>query len=90
MVESDIQAVRIIDAMVYRESWSEKQLRNEIERADRIHLVAVIDDEAPGGGRIVGHGGLLLAADEATLTTVAVDPEHQGSAIATPPVVRTL
>lgn len=69
--------------MVYRESWSEQLLRNEIERDDRIHLVAAIDDDAHSDGRVVGHGGMLVVAGEATLTTVAVDPEHQGSAIAT-------
>lgn len=89
MVEDDIRAVRIIDAMVYRESWSEQLLRNEIERDDRVHMVATIPtggesiDSAPANERIAGHGGLLIVGDEATLTTIAVDPECQGSAIAT-------
>lgn len=72
----DIAAVRTIDAAVYPMAWSEKLMQAEIDRSDRAHVVAL------DGDTLVGHASLLFVAPEATLTTVAVDPNHQGKLIA--------
>ena len=73
----DVARVRAIDALVYPELWSEKLLRDEVDRDDRSHVVIEVDDV------VVGHAGMLFVEPEATLTTIAVDPGVQGRALAT-------
>ena len=69
--------MRAIDGAVYPVTWSERTWRAEIDADDRVHLVALAD------GRVIGHAGLLVIVDEAHITTVAVDPQHQGRGVAT-------
>ncbi len=63
-----LRAVQRIDAMVYPKPWSLALLRQEIKLENRFHIVGSVH------GRVVGHAGLLLIADEAHVTTIAVDP----------------
>jgi len=73
----DLPRVRAIDELVYPEVWSDKLLRAEIDRDDRTHVVIEVD------GVVAGHAGMLFVEPEATLTTIAVDPDVQGQALAT-------
>lgn len=76
-----VDAVRAIDTQVYPDPWSAKLLIDGIEDPTRDHLVAL------DGDRMVGHGAMQYAdlgdEVEATLATIAVDPTHQGSGVAT-------
>jgi ribosomal-protein-alanine N-acetyltransferase len=56
--------------------WSLGLFLAELGRGDeRAYLVALIDR------RVVGFAGALLVAEEAHITTVAVDPDHQNRSI---------
>lgn len=74
-----LRAVLRIDAQVYPRPWSLGLYLGELGLPEerRIYLVARID------GEVVGHAGLMFAADDGHVTTVAVDPARQGSGIAT-------
>jgi ribosomal-protein-alanine N-acetyltransferase len=56
--------------------WSLGLFMAELGRGDqRVYLVARAD------GEVVGYAGALLVAGEAHVTTISVDPDHQGGAI---------
>jgi ribosomal-protein-alanine N-acetyltransferase len=77
LTRKHIRAVMAIDALVYPRPWSRRLFLSELAKPEsRFHLVAV------AGGRVVGHGGLLFAATDAHVTTVAVDPARQREGIA--------
>jgi ribosomal-protein-alanine N-acetyltransferase len=72
-----LRAVMAIDAQVYPQPWSRRLFLAELARPEtRYHVVALI------GERVVGHGGLLIAATDAHITTVAVDPVVQRQGVA--------
>ena len=72
-----IKAIMAIDAQVYPTPWSRRLWDQELERDHRLYRCAVSD------GAVVGVIGVLLAADEAHVMTVAVDPAVQRSGVAT-------
>lgn len=76
LANKHIRPVHRIDSQVYSKPWSIKLLRQEIDLANRFHIVAV---EA---GLVVGHAGLMSVIDEGHVTTVAVSVEHQGRGVA--------
>lgn len=80
----DIARVREIDQAVYPEVWSEKLLAAEVDRPDRHHVVIELD------GAIAGHAGMLFVEPEATLSTIAVDPDVQGRSLATTMLVHLI
>lgn len=71
----DIPRVEEIEKAVYSTPWSTQVFHDELEADGRTYLVAERD------GRVVGFGGLMVIADEAHITTVAVDPEARGGGI---------
>ena len=72
MAGRHIDAVRAIDAQCYSRPWSAGMWRDELASADRNHVIGRI------GHRLVAHAGSLLVVDELHITTVAVDPDHEG------------
>jgi ribosomal-protein-alanine N-acetyltransferase len=78
MTASDVASVRALEVSSFDEPWSERVLRDEIAAPGRSYVVA----EDPVG-RVVGYAGLLVAAGEAHVMTIAVDPEHRGRGIGT-------
>ena len=56
--------------------WSEASFRNEIDHQHGISLVA------ERGKEVVGYGVVWVVADEAHITTIAVDPEQRRQGIA--------
>jgi len=82
MVEADVAAVRVLDALVQPSPWSEEFLRTQLADGRSTgdgprHLLVA---EAPGG-IVVGHAALVVVADEGHVTSIAVDPAQQRSGI---------
>ncbi len=74
--EDRLPSVLAIERVVNPAPWSERSFRNELDHKDGLFLVALL------GGEVVGYGGIWLIVDEAHITTLAVDPEHQRQGIA--------
>ena len=64
-----LRAVLRIEAQVYPRPWSLPLFMSELNLRGSRHYVA-----ARIGGMVVGYGGLMFSADEAHVTTIAVDP----------------
>ena len=78
MMVTDVRAVLSIDDEVYPQSWSPSFLRQQLSSPQtRVNRVAELS------GRLVGHAGLMVVADEGHVTTVAVHPTVQGSGVGT-------
>jgi len=77
MAHRHIDSIRAIDRVCYSSPWSASTWRNELSESTRHHIVGRINDT------IVGHAGLLFVLEEVHVTTVAVQPDHQGVGIAT-------
>lgn len=75
--QAHLKAIMAIDAKVYPTPWSRRLWQQELERDERVYRCAVRD------GVVVGVIGVLLAADDAHIMTVAVDPAVQRSGVAT-------
>jgi [ribosomal protein S18]-alanine N-acetyltransferase len=73
-----LRSVLRIEAEVYPKPWSLGLYLGELALPEerRIYLVA------RSGGHVVGHAGLMFAADDGHVTTVAVDPRWQRRGIA--------
>jgi ribosomal-protein-alanine N-acetyltransferase len=73
-----IRAVMAIERQVYPRPWSPSLFLSEIHAGrTRTYLVA-IQDRA-----VIGYGGVMCYAEEAHITTIAVDPEHHRRKIGT-------
>ena len=72
MAGRHVDAVFAIDTRCYSRPWSAAQWRTELADDDRTHLVMSEDDQ------LVAHAGTLRMLDELHITTVAVDPDHEG------------
>ncbi|MEC7404112.1 MAG: ribosomal protein S18-alanine N-acetyltransferase, partial [Actinomycetota bacterium] len=72
MAGRHVDAVSAIDSRCFSRPWSAAQWRTELTAADRTHLVARDSDQ------VVAHAGTLRVLDELHITTVAVDPDHEG------------
>jgi [ribosomal protein S18]-alanine N-acetyltransferase len=68
-----LRSVLRIENQVYPRPWSLPLFMSELNlRTSRAYFVARV------GGSVVGYAGLMLTADEAHVTTIAVDPAwHQ-------------
>lgn len=75
MHREDVPAVSELEQLVYPQPWSPGVFLDELQQERRAYFVA---DE---GGRIIGYAGLLVVADEAHVTTVAVEPGHRGRGV---------
>jgi ribosomal-protein-alanine N-acetyltransferase len=64
-----LRSVLRIEAQVYPRPWSLPLFMSELNlRTSRAYYVARVD------GAVVGYAGLMLAAEDAHVTTIAVDP----------------
>ena len=67
-----LRGVMAIEREVYPRPWSPNLFLSEMRQGrNRAYLVAVMGED------VVGYGGLLCYGDEAHITTIAVDPDHQ-------------
>src|SRR6476620_10272861 len=64
-----LRSVLRIEAQVYPRPWSLSLFVSELAlRSSRSYVVARV------GGSVLGYAGLMLAGDDAHVTTIAVDP----------------
>lgn len=71
-----VPAVIAIEKQVYPRPWSRALLLGELDlKTSRAYIVA------RDGRRVVGYAGIMLVGDEGHITTIAVDPNMQRSAI---------
>ena len=65
-----LRSVLRIEAQVYPRPWSLSLFMSELAlRTSRAYVVARVD------GMVAGYAGMMLAGDDAHITTIAVDPE---------------
>lgn len=74
----DLPIVVALERATYPQPWSEQIFRDELAQVSRHYLVA--EDES---SRVVGFAGVMLVAEEAHITTVAVDASVRGRQIGT-------
>ena len=73
-----LRGVLRIESQVYPHPWSPGLFNGELAMVEsREYVVARV------GANVVGYGGLMLAADDGHITTLAVDPEWQRRGVAT-------
>jgi ribosomal-protein-alanine N-acetyltransferase len=73
-----LRGIMAIERQVYPRPWSPSLFVSEMTSGrSRAYLVAV------EGRSVVGYAGLVSYGDEAHITTIAVDPEHQRRKIGT-------
>lgn len=73
-----LRSVVRIEEQVYPRPWTSGLFLSELAlAATRTYLVAKVD------GRVVGYAGAMYVLPDAHVTTIAVDPERQRSAIGT-------
>ena len=75
MRESDLDAVRVIDARCYPSPWYRSAYLTELSNRSASYIVAW------EGENIVGYAGQWIIMREAHITTIAVDPTRQGRKI---------
>ena len=68
--------VLAIEAQVYPKPWSSRLFEEELQRSNRVYLVARV------GASVVGYAGLLMIADDGHVATIAVDPAWQRRGLA--------
>lgn len=69
MRRRDLPVVLALEEAIYPQPWSPGVFAEELSLVNR-HYVVLEDDR-----HIVGYGGLLLVAEDAHVTTIAIDPD---------------
>ena len=77
MTLDDIPVVLELEQEIYPQPWSAGIFVDELSRGDRIYVVA------ESGEEIVGFAGLMLVAEDAHVTTLAVRSEQRKSGLGT-------
>lgn len=72
-----LRAVLRIEEKTSSTPWSLGLFLAEARRDERVYLVA------RSGNEILGYAGLLFALTDGHITTIAVDPDHQGGRVGT-------
>lgn len=81
-----MRGVLAVERLVYPRPWSPALFTSELAQRDsRRYVVALVPqpERSLFGKRVVGYAGVMVAAGEAHITTVAVHPEHHRQKIAT-------
>jgi ribosomal-protein-alanine N-acetyltransferase len=77
MTGADIERCLVIEQATYPSPWSAAIFEDELAAPGRVYLVLEED------GAIVGYGGVMLVLPEAHITSVTVEPAHQGRSLGT-------
>ena len=75
MEHKDIEAVAAIESVSIIPPWSKASFEEAIEKEETYYVVC------EAGGKIKGYAGMWIAADEAEITGVAVEPESRGTGL---------
>ena len=78
MQRRHLRAVMAIEQQVYPTPWTSSLFLSELALpSSRVYVVA------KAGRAVVGYAGIMMATDEAHVTTIAVDPEWHRQHVAT-------
>ncbi len=77
MTTGDIEAVLELERAIFPQPWTAGILRDEMAAPRRTYLVAEED------GEIVGYGGVMIVAEDAHITNLAVARVARGRGVAT-------
>lgn len=69
MKKRDLPAVLALEREIYPQPWAPGVFKEELSLLNRHYVV--VEDE----GDVLGYAGLLLVAEDAHVTTIAIDPE---------------
>ncbi len=76
MTEEHVPQVAALEAICFRDPWSEASVRSELTNPLSLWLVAVEDDA------VAGYIGSQTVMDESDMMNVAVHPDHRRRGIA--------
>ncbi|MBO4325414.1 MAG: ribosomal protein S18-alanine N-acetyltransferase [Lachnospiraceae bacterium] len=76
MTEQWVPAVADLERRCFSEPWSEESLTDVLGRPEFRYLIAC------EGDKMLGYGGFYVAADEASITNIATEPEARGRGVA--------
>lgn len=77
MERKDIDEVSAIESVSIIPPWSGKSFEEAIEKEETYYVVC------EAGGKIKGYAGMWMAADEAEITGVAVEPDSRNTGLGT-------
>ncbi|MBI3948148.1 MAG: ribosomal protein S18-alanine N-acetyltransferase [Armatimonadetes bacterium] len=77
MEAADLEDVIRIERQSFPTPWRAETFRYEVAGNDNACYV-VARAHLPEGRRVIGYAGMWLVADEAHITTIAVDPAYRG------------
>lgn len=77
MRPADIPGVAELEVEVFPQPWSVMLFEEELGAPGRQYLVAEVDQ------RLAGYGGVMLVAEDAHITTIAVAPGQRGHKVGT-------
>lgn len=77
MEHKDLEAVSAIESISIIPPWSKASFEEAIEKEETYYIVC------EAGGRVKGYAGMWIAADEAEITGVAIEPESRSTGLGT-------
>lgn len=72
LASDDVAALQLIDQAAHGEQWSARVFQDELERDDRVHLVA------ESAKQVIGHASAYIDGPSCRITNVAVDQAASG------------
>ena len=78
MSAEHLDALASLERICFSRPWSRQMLADELDNQCAAFLVAL----EPETDKVIGYAGLLVAADEGYITTVAVDPSRRRQGVA--------
>jgi ribosomal-protein-alanine N-acetyltransferase len=76
MTETDVDAVTLLEQLVFTDAWPREAFEQDVDSRNSGFLIAEID------GILCGYAGYLMGGGEAQLINIAVAPEYRGKSIA--------
>ena len=77
MEHKDLETVSAIESVSIIPPWSKASFEEAIEKEETYYIVC------EAGGRVKGYAGMWIAADEAEITGVAIEPESRSAGLGT-------
>ncbi len=77
MEEDDIEQVRLIEQASFQKTWAPEAFTTELRHNQAAHYLVMRGPQE----RVVGYTGAWLVADEAHITSIAIDPNRRGQGL---------